>query len=333
MNRSPHILGLDIGGANLKAAHTNGAARTVPFSLWKHPERLTAELANLCAALPPHDGLAVTMTGELCDCFATKLEGVKAILQSVALAAGVTPIHVWSTAGHFVDLSTALENARSVAAANWLALAHFVARRFPDEHVMLIDTGSTTTDIVYLNHGKPEPKALTDTDRLRTGELVYTGLRRTPLCAVLWPLSDRGLAAEFFATMLDVYVFLELMPENPQDCETADGRPMTRASARVRLARMCCADPEELPDHVIPCLAWEALSGQESRLVHAYGQVHSGKAEVDRVVVSGSGEIIGHRVAKRWGKTATSLSAVLGPALSEAACAHAVATLAAEETP
>src|SRR5205823_4508754 len=139
----------------------------------------------------------------------------------------------------FLTAAAAMAEARNVAAANWLALAHFVARRFPDERVMLIDTGSTTTDIVYLDRGKPEPKALTDAKRLLTGELVYTGLRRTPLCGVLRPLSDRGLAAEFFATMLDVYVFLDLIPENPQDCETADGRPMTKAWARVRLARMC----------------------------------------------------------------------------------------------
>ena len=32
------ILGLDIGGANLKAAHTDGTARSVAFPLWKHPE-------------------------------------------------------------------------------------------------------------------------------------------------------------------------------------------------------------------------------------------------------------------------------------------------------
>src|SRR5947209_944518 len=76
------ILGLDIGGANLKAAHTSGVARTIPFALWKHPEGLAAELARLRAGMPPHDFLAITMTGELCDCFPTRRAGVAAILQS-----------------------------------------------------------------------------------------------------------------------------------------------------------------------------------------------------------------------------------------------------------
>ena len=71
------VLGLDIGGANLKAAHSDGSARAIAFPLWKHPERLTAELATLCATMPPNDLLAVTMTGELCDCFETRAPACK----------------------------------------------------------------------------------------------------------------------------------------------------------------------------------------------------------------------------------------------------------------
>ena len=49
-------LGLDVGGANIKAAHTNGEARTVPFALWKRPEDLPA-LAGMGREVPV--GLAV----------------------------------------------------------------------------------------------------------------------------------------------------------------------------------------------------------------------------------------------------------------------------------
>ena len=37
---SAAVLGLDIGGANLKAAHTDGRALSVPFALWKNPGAL-----------------------------------------------------------------------------------------------------------------------------------------------------------------------------------------------------------------------------------------------------------------------------------------------------
>ena len=36
----PSVLGLDIGGANLKAAHTGGTVVTRPFELWRRPGEL-----------------------------------------------------------------------------------------------------------------------------------------------------------------------------------------------------------------------------------------------------------------------------------------------------
>src|SRR5256885_9284124 len=50
---------------------------------------------------------------------------------------------------------------------------------------LLLDTGSTTTDIIPMINGVPVPVGRTDPHRLGTGELVYTGVRRTPVCAVL----------------------------------------------------------------------------------------------------------------------------------------------------
>ena len=43
------VLGLDIGGANLKMAHSDGMATAVPFELWKYPEKLAAVLTELVA--------------------------------------------------------------------------------------------------------------------------------------------------------------------------------------------------------------------------------------------------------------------------------------------
>jgi probable H4MPT-linked C1 transfer pathway protein len=325
------ILGLDIGGANLKAAHTNGVARTNPFALWKNPDGLAAELVRVRAAMPPHDLLAITMTGELCDCFPTRRAGVAAILQSAQAAAGPVPMRVWSTGGRFVSVAEAGADPLSVAAGNWLALAHYVARRFADERVLLIDTGSTTTDIVYLNHGVPEPRWRADADRMLSGELVYTGVRRTPICAVLGMCIE--VAAEFFATMLDAYVMLGLLPENADDRDTADGRPMTRACAHARLARLRCADVETFSETQALQLANEAVRGQRIALVQAYGRVTNDRPDVQRVVVAGSGEIVGRLVAKHWGKqdATTSLADLLGRDLSEAACAYAVAMLAIDE--
>ncbi|HMF14333.1 MAG TPA: hypothetical protein VKE94_18580, partial [Gemmataceae bacterium] len=74
------VLGLDIGGANLKAAHSDGTAQSTAFALWKTPERLADQLRQLIASMPTHDMVALTMTGELCDCYESKRQGVHAIL-------------------------------------------------------------------------------------------------------------------------------------------------------------------------------------------------------------------------------------------------------------
>jgi probable H4MPT-linked C1 transfer pathway protein len=325
------VLGLDIGGANLKAAHSDGTARIVAFALWKHPEHLREELARLCADMPRHNLLAVTMTGELCDCFAGKREGVQAILQAAHQASGAIPIRVWTNGGCFLDIDSAEHDPFRIAAANWLALAHYVARRFPNENVLLIDTGSTTTDIVYLNRGWPEPRGLTDPERLASGELVYTGVRRTPICAVL----GMQVAAEFFATMLDAYLYLGLLPENPVDHETADGRPATCTYARARLARMRCADAETFSDEHAHEFAQLALRTQWRTVEQALELVVEKKPAINRFVVAGSGEILGSSVCARhrsWSALPlTSLAELAGAELSAAACAYAVAMLAQQE--
>lgn len=324
-------LGLDIGGANLKAAHRDGTARTVPFALWKDPERLLPELTRLCASMPDHTRLAVTMTGELCDCFETKRAGILAILQSVRHLPARLPVRVWTTHGRFLEIHEAVEDPYSVAAANWLALATYIAQRFANENVLLTDTGSTTTDIVYLRRGHPAPRALTDPGRLRSGELVYTGVRRTPICSVL----GMDVAAEFFATMLDAYLVDGSWAENAHDRDTADGRPATIAHARARLARMRCADMETFSAEEAYELAQRALRMQWQIVGRAIARVLANRAMPDRVVLAGSGAILGQRVLAthpEWASwPVTRLSDLLGPALSEAACAYAVAMLAAEE--
>ena len=122
------VLGLDIGGANLKMAHTDGTARTVPFELWRQSTKLPAALRELVAIAPPFDEVAATMTGELCDCFATKREGVHAILAALRKAIPNRPLRVWRNDGRFVDVDTAADTPRQVASANWLALATYRAK-------------------------------------------------------------------------------------------------------------------------------------------------------------------------------------------------------------
>lgn len=331
------VVGLDIGGANLKGATAGGAAVSFPFEIWRDPERLADALVDLLSKLPAADTLAVTMTAELADCFRTKAEGVDHVLAAVERIAGHRPVRVWTTAGRFVSPAEARREPMRVAAANWHALATWVARRFLRRGCgLLVDIGSTTTDIISLCDGRPAAVGLTDGDRLLSGELVYTGVRRTPLCAVLPEVLFRGqpcpLAAELFATMLDVFLLLEDIADAPDDLQTANGRPATRIEAWHRLARMLCRDANEFTESDALDAARQFAAAQQTAIATALDRVLSRqKAGGDVTILSGSGSFLARRVLAAEGGMRTArivtLDAELTPAVAEAACAFAVANL------
>ncbi|HUG91372.1 MAG TPA: hydantoinase/oxoprolinase family protein [Planctomycetaceae bacterium] len=334
-----HVIGLDIGGANIKAADGEGQASERPFALWKEPAKLSAELAAVLAGFAPADRLAVTMTGELADCFVTKAEGVHFILRSVEAVAAGRPVLVWQTGAEFVTPDVAREIPLLVAAANWHALATWVGRITPRGPAVLIDVGSTTADLVPLLDGVPVPQGLTDCERLRSGELVYSGGRRTPVCAIAHSVPFREgycpLAAELFATVLDVYLILGLIPEDPHDTNTANGRPATADAAHDRLARALCCDRTEFSLDDALVVARFLADVQQQRLAAAAERVAARlPGAVENVILSGSGEFLARTIVARAPRLRNSkphvLSELFNRDQAEAACAVAVAVLAQE---
>lgn len=331
-------VGLDIGGANLKAATNDGDAVDRPFALWKHPERLSAELRSLMTGFPPTELVAVTMTGELADCFASKAEGVRAIIKALE-AATERPSRFWSTGGEFLDAASAASVPRLVAASNWHALATFCGRIVPTGAAVLIDIGSTTTDIIPLCNGSVSSEGMTDLERLLAGELVYTGVSRTPLCAfgpgVLVDGELLPLAAELFATTHDVHLLLSHVTEDPADTNTADGRPAVRANALARLSRMLCADPDEATEDRLLSLA-EAIAERQRRLIgealrRVIGRCHG----LPAMLLSGSGAFLASQILEAEpalsSLQAIRLDELFERRVSRSACAFAVARLAAEQ--
>ncbi|HEU5117406.1 MAG TPA: hydantoinase/oxoprolinase family protein [Isosphaeraceae bacterium] len=330
-------LALDVGGANLKAAHQNGSVHSLPFAVWKHPHRLESALRELTASLPPFQSLALTMTAELCDCFRTKAEGVLLVVQSALSLAGSRPVRIWGTDGRFHQPEEITQNPQIAAASNWLALATFAARLVPKGRGLLLDIGSTTSDLIPLQDGRPIPEGRTDTDRLRTGELVYAGVRRTPVCALATHLAFRGrstgLCAELFATTLDVYLILQDLREDSDDTDTADGRPATRPFARERLARMVGADRDDFSENDARELAQSAHEALMGRLTATVESLTRQIGTPEFAFVSGSGEWLAERVARRAlppGIPIFRLSERWSPQASEAACARALVELAQE---
>lgn len=335
MSETARWLGLDIGGANLKAATCDGFAKQTAFPLWKRPTELAAAIASLSGQSPPHDALAVTMTGELADCYATKAAGVSAIVAAVEEAAAGRPARYYSIQGpgEFLPADDAVAAWPSVAASNWHALATGVAE-LTGSAGLLIDVGSTTTDLVPFAKGRPESTATNDTDRLIAGELLYQGVGRTPLCAVVdsapYRKQDCPVAAELFATTADVALLLGHAAPNDQ-AETADGRPLTEPFSIARFARMICADTSQFDRQDALKVAQHVCAEMERKLASTIERVLA-KAKIDSplLILSGGGAWLAQSALMRIGRFSevTPLAELIGEPASLCAPAWAVATLA-----
>ena len=333
-NSNHPALGLDIGGANLKAAMANGFACEVAFPLWRKPDELAAAISQLIANAPPHASLAVTMTGELADCYATKAEGVEAIVAAVEAATGDKPAQYYAMGRPFVDAGQAVANWRLVAAANWHALATVLAARLASPG-MLVDVGSTTSDIIPFTAAGP-PNPLDDTARLLAGQLLYQGVGRTPLCAIVDELPYRGgmcpVAAELFATTADASLLVGRRPPDgmTEAADSADGRPMTEPFATARLGRMLCADASQFDREDAIAIADYVTERMTVKLATSIERTIATAREVpQKLVVSGSGSWLAKEAISRlrFAASVTELADEIGQPASACAPAWAMAEL------
>ncbi|NOY29131.1 MAG: H4MPT-linked C1 transfer pathway protein, partial [Planctomycetes bacterium] len=320
-----NVIALDIGGANLKLADGKGFSASHHFPLWKEPTRLAEMLEASLAVSPSAEVLAVTMTGELADCFTTKAEGVCAILDAVEQAASGRKVLVYFCDGRLVEPQTARAEALLAGASNWHVLADYVRRFCHGKSGLLIDIGSTTSDIIPVGQGGPLALGRTDPERLAACELVYTGVERSPVCAVVRKLSWRGkscpVAQEVFATTLDAYLLLGDLPENAEDFQTADSRSRTKKNAHGRLAHAICADTTLFSNEDGMRSAEAIREAQLQQLEAAAKQVLGRmKSPPETIVVSGQGEFLARQLVERIGKRVSmvSLAEELGPEISRA---------------
>jgi len=332
-------LALDIGGANIKVADGQGYARSYAFPMWRQAPLLAQEIRTVISEAPPCSHLAVTMTGELADCFESKAAGIRFILEAVSEGSDNRHTRVYLADGRLVSPQAALNQPRLAAASNWHALARFAGRYAPQGAALLIDVGSTTCDVIPLVDGRPAPKGTTDTQRLLSGELVYSGIERSPVCAVADSAPYRGQSCpvvhEVFATMRDVYMILDYLADDPANLHTSDGKPATRGFARARLGRMIAADTEEFNHRDAVALAASVAEAQATLLAAAIRQVLANLQQLpETVVLSGHGEFLARAALPLVPLRArcASLSQELGQAISRCAPAHALAVLAREIT-
>lgn len=242
-----NTIGWDIGGAHLKAALLNNNGDIIaiyqqPCLLWKGLIELESALTVILKALPTGEKQhAITMTGELVDFFANRNDGVAQIIATMRHCIPNQPLFIYagihgfiaSDAVKFMDYAT-------IASANWLASASFVAQKI--NTALFVDMGSTTTDILLCENGVVQAVGFTDYHRLQSQELIYTGIVRTAVMAVSQTVFFKGqhvgLMAEYFATMADVYRLTGDLDEIYDQTQTADAAEKSISASAKRLSRM-----------------------------------------------------------------------------------------------
>jgi probable H4MPT-linked C1 transfer pathway protein len=255
------ILGLDIGGANTKAAFIEikdekiiKATSVIEyFPFWeKTTKDILTMFNNLIERLTSDNPIsqeqinfiAISITAELSDAFYTKREGIFTILEALKEVFGTNRLKFITIDNQFVDFSLAKKDYLAISAANWVATALFVGNFI--KNGILIDGGSTTIDIIPIVNTLPNTKGKDDTTRIINHELIYTGgLRATiPSITHFVPYQEKKVRISFekFALISDVHRILNNITEAEYINDTADHRSTSLEDCYARLARMICSD-------------------------------------------------------------------------------------------
>ena len=327
-HRPETIMGWDVGGAHLKVSWLDAKGRLQrvqqePCTLWRGLPHLHAALDAVLQRghlrLPLAHG--VTMTGEMTDLFGDRNEGVRALVDAMAQHLGKRRVGFYAGDAGWLAPAAAKAHPAAAASCNWHASAQALAMRLPA--ALLVDMGSTTTDIVPIAAGRVQARGFCDSDRLALGELVYSGVVRTPLMALATSVPVAGrripLMAELFATTADVYRMLGWLPVEADQHDSADGAAKTVAASRQRLARMVGCDAYDQPDAIWDALAAWFADLQLDLLERAALQV------LERVdlpgdaplVAAGVGSFVVERLAHRLGRQLWPYATALGLAAPE----------------
>jgi len=339
------VLGLDVGGANIKAACMkiedkalkNAKILTEYFPIWKRgKENLEKPLKALRSNFENIDLLALTMTAELSDVYFSKKEGVLHILNVVENVFSNIDVKVLSVKGKLLTIEEARKNALDVAAANWFSTGWLASKLSKD--CIIVDVGSTTTSIIPVLNGRVAAKGMNDLEKLMVGELVYTGVLRTNVAAIVSqvPIKRKiaNVSSEFFAQSGDVHLILGNIKPDDYTVDTPDGRGVSLNEAAARIARIVCADLNLLTINEVKAIAKYVYEAQIQQIVKGLRKLIKNfpSFRFKPAYTAGlGGKILAWKALKKAGfKDLKDLSKFIGVSEAKAVSAFSLALMGAE---
>jgi probable H4MPT-linked C1 transfer pathway protein len=302
------------------------------------PSALQEMVDDLSSGRSP-DGIGVTMTAELSDAFRSKREGIQHVLEDIRRIFSGNEPRIADFHGDLGSIESAIDAHLRYASANWAATAKILAGIFSD--CILIDVGSTTTDIIPVLNHRITSKGLTDLERLATGELVYTGALRSGIPSITHSLPIKGretaVADERFALSADIHLILGNISQEDYSTETADGRDRSRQRCFERLARTVCADPETIGEPELIQMASFIRERQVEKIRFGLEKVLRGQKirpgnDLPVVTTGIGGVFMGQEAGRRSGfRRFSRFEDIVGAGGTQAAAAVSVALLVAAE--
>ena len=231
-------IGLDIGGANLKVVGLNRNKKIIFVEQFKCPiwrgTDVLVDKFKIFKNLNPEALMGITMTGELCDNFLNREDGVKKI---IGCTQKIKCLKYFFTNNK--DRFKKKPSHKQVASMNWLATAEFISKKITNG--LIVDFGSTTIDLILIKNKKCANIFFDDFNRINNSELIYTGCTRTPIFGitnqVILKKKIYNIIPEFFSNTADLYRAIKILPDDLDLYESADGKNKSRTNSLRRVAR------------------------------------------------------------------------------------------------
>ena len=240
MTKDVSHLGIDIGGAHLKiiGVDENETIRFVDYSsckIWNDIKTLRKKFLGLNKLFPQKKiKCALTMSAELCDNFKNRKHGVSTIMKYCKFLNFDNFFYVTSS-------KTFLKKPKhhELISMNWHSIGNFFKEKI--RNGIIVDFGSTTTDLICIKNGKLLNESFDDFSRIKNLELLYTGFTRTPLFGITSKINIENqqlkIIPEFFSDSSDIYRILKKLNRKIDLDTTADGSSKTIRNSLKRLSR------------------------------------------------------------------------------------------------
>ena len=247
-------LGLDIGGAHIKVVGLNKTRQIVlveylKFYFWDKSKDFLTFIKQINKYIDEKTLIGITMTAELCDSFKTRKQGFNTLL---SYCKNLKNDFFFYSLGKSYFVKKA--KYKNVISMNWHAIGSYVSHEV--SNCIIIDFGSTTTDLICVKNNKIRNVHFDDFSRLNNSELLYSGLVRTPIFSITnkVKIDDKtfNIIPEIFSNMADIYRISNLLELYHDIDDTSDLRSKSYINSLCRVSRNLGIDYDtSLEDFII----------------------------------------------------------------------------------